>query len=62
METELWPNLIRACHEAGVPLFLANARLSGRSARGYARIRPLIAPALAELAGIAAQTEDDARR
>ena len=54
METELWPNLIRACHEAGVPLFLANARLSGRSARGYARIRPLIAPALAELAGSSA--------
>lgn len=62
METELWPNLIHACHKRRVPLFLANARLSEKSARGYARIRPLIAPALAALTGIAAQSEADAER
>jgi 3-deoxy-D-manno-octulosonic-acid transferase len=26
METEVWPNLVRACTDAGVPLVLANAR------------------------------------
>ena len=28
METEIWPNLMHGCKEAGIPLFLANARLS----------------------------------
>ncbi len=62
METELWPNLIAACAQRGVPLFLANARLSERSARGYRRIGGLIRPALASLAGVAAQSDDDATR
>ena len=62
METELWPNLIAACAQRGVPLFLANAGLSERSARGYRRIGGLIRPALTSLAGVAAQSEDDAAR
>src|SRR5574340_732069 len=41
METELWPNLVHAATRAGVPLALANARLSKRSARGYARLPAL---------------------
>ncbi|MEW5770585.1 MAG: lipid IV(A) 3-deoxy-D-manno-octulosonic acid transferase [Pseudomonadota bacterium] len=62
METEIWPNLTAACAKRGVPLFLVNARMSERSARGYARFRALIRPALARLAGVAAQSEADARR
>lgn len=62
METELWPNLIAACHRDSVPMLLANARLSARSARGYARVRALIAPAIARLDHIAAQTDEDAGR
>lgn len=62
METEVWPNLYAACARCGVPLFLVNARLSERSARGYRRIDRLARPALASLAGIAAQTETDAKR
>ena len=62
METEIWPNLIRACKEADVPLLLVNARLSERSAKGYARLGGLTRTALQELRGIAAQTDDDARR
>ena len=62
METELWPNLIRACKEIGVPLLLINARLSERSARGYARLGALSRAALQELHGIVAQTEGDAQR
>ena len=41
METELWPNLIAEAHGRGVPVLLINARLSERSARGYARIGSL---------------------
>lgn len=62
METEVWPSLFAACREGGVPLFLVNARLSEKSAQGYARLRPLVQPALAGLTGIAAQTEADAVR
>ncbi|MFZ5510080.1 MAG: lipid IV(A) 3-deoxy-D-manno-octulosonic acid transferase, partial [Pseudomonadota bacterium] len=62
METEIWPNLIAACGAAGVPLLLLNARLSAKSARGYARFRRLTRPALAGFRAIAAQTEDDAAR
>jgi 3-deoxy-D-manno-octulosonic-acid transferase len=62
METELWPNHIHACHKRGVPVALANARLSERSARGYARFQRLTAPMLAELSLIAAQTEVEAER
>ncbi|UOO81982.1 lipid IV(A) 3-deoxy-D-manno-octulosonic acid transferase [Uruburuella testudinis] len=62
METEIWPNLMHGCTEAGVPLFLANARLSEKSQNGYLKIRPLVAPALAGLCGCYAQTAADAER
>ena len=62
METEIWPNLCAAAAAQGVPLALVNARLSARSAAGYARVSGLIAPALKSLALIAAQTEADAER
>jgi 3-deoxy-D-manno-octulosonic-acid transferase len=62
METELWPNLLRECRRAGVPVLLANARLSERSAEGYRRVGPLAREALADLAAVAAQTEADAAR
>lgn len=62
METELWPNHIHACHTRGIPVALANARLSERSARGYARFSGLTAPMLAGLDLIAVQTEAEAAR
>jgi 3-deoxy-D-manno-octulosonic-acid transferase len=62
METELWPNLIHAARQAGVPLFLANARLSAKSLKGYRRITWLIRPAVRALTAIAAQSDDDAQR
>jgi len=62
METELWPNLVHACARQGVPLFLVNARMSAKSAAGYGRVPSLTRPMLAALAGVAAQTDDDARR
>lgn len=62
METELWPNHIHQCARRGIPVALANARLSERSARGYARFARLTAPMLSELGLIAAQTEAEAER
>ena len=62
METELWPNLLRQCAVAGIPTMIANARLSERSARRYARIRRLTASMLRDVTLIAAQAEADADR
>ncbi len=62
METELWPNLLAACRNRGVPVLLANARMSEKSAGGYARWRRLTRAALESLAAVCAQSEADARR
>lgn len=62
METELWPNLIREAARMKLPLVLANARLSERSARGYARLPALTRDSLARFQVVAAQTEADAQR
>lgn len=62
METELWPNHIHQCARRGIPVAVANARLSERSARGYARFARLTAPMLAEVSLIAVQTETEAGR
>lgn len=62
METELWPNHIHLCARRGIPVVLANARLSERSARGYGRFPKLTAPMLAQLDGIAVQTQAEAER
>ena len=62
METELWPNHIHQCARRGIPVALANARLSARSAKGYARFAKLTRPMLEEMSLIAAQTETEAER
>jgi 3-deoxy-D-manno-octulosonic-acid transferase len=62
METELWPNHIDQCARRGIPVMLANARLSERSARGYGRFARLTRPMLAQMSGFAVQTEVEARR
>lgn len=62
METEIWPNMISQCRRKNVPVFLINARLSERSARGYERVRGLAAPIMKSITWVAAQAEPDAER
>ncbi|PAA21693.1 MULTISPECIES: lipid IV(A) 3-deoxy-D-manno-octulosonic acid transferase [Pseudomonas] len=62
METELWPNHIHQCAKRGIPVALANARLSARSAKGYGRFARLTRPMLEEMSLIAVQTETEAER
>jgi len=62
VETEIWPNLMRACEAHGVPVMLANARMSRKSAQTYQRLSWLSRPAFARLAAVCAQGESDARR
>ena len=62
METEVWPNLLRGCAAAGVPVLLANARMSEKSERRYRRFSALTAPAFGALAAVCAQSRADAER
>lgn len=62
METELWPNLYAACAQAKIPLVVVNARLSERSARGYARVQGLTRETLANISLLAAREQQDAER
>ncbi|CAN0023142.1 unnamed protein product, partial [Phaeothamnion confervicola] len=54
--------LIEDCHRRGIPVYLVNARMSEKSARGYRRIGRLTRSALSKLAGIGAQATRDAER
>jgi 3-deoxy-D-manno-octulosonic-acid transferase len=62
METELWPNIFRLCNNSRIPIIVANARLSERSARNYGRLPGLVMELLRDTTLIAAQTEADAAR
>ena len=62
METELWPNTLRLCAERAIPVVVANARLSERSARGYSRFPGVVGPMLGRIGAIAAQGPRDAER
>lgn len=62
METELWPNWIRALSEKRIPVLVANARLSEKSATGYARLGSMAEEMMSSLNIVAAQYEADAKR
>ncbi len=62
METELWPNLIRILHQRNIPLIIANARLSERSAKRYRMFRRSTAKLLGKITCIAAQNAEDGQR
>jgi 3-deoxy-D-manno-octulosonic-acid transferase len=62
METELWFNLIAACKQLDIPVLLLNARLSEKSATGYAKLGKLAQEGVQSLSAVAAQTADDAAR
>jgi 3-deoxy-D-manno-octulosonic-acid transferase len=62
METEIWPNLFLSCEAAGIPIVVANARLSDKSLRGYGPVRPIIRAAIRSARFVAAQSQQDADR
>jgi 3-deoxy-D-manno-octulosonic-acid transferase len=62
METEIWPNLYFEARRRGIPVMIANARISQRSIRGYRRFKRMTTAALSQVSCIAAQSELDAGR
>jgi len=62
METELWPNMLHYSSARGCRIILANARLSKRSARGYARFGGFTRTILRQLDSVACQSAVDGQR
>jgi 3-deoxy-D-manno-octulosonic-acid transferase len=62
METEIWPNLLRACHEAGVKTMLVNGRISSRSYPRYRMARGFFRRVLTNVDRFCMQSEESARR
>lgn len=62
METEVWPNMAAQCAAAGIPLVLANARMSEKSLKKSQLLIGLARPAYQSLRAVWAQTDEDARR
>jgi 3-deoxy-D-manno-octulosonic-acid transferase len=61
-ETELWPNLLRACGRKGIPIVLFNGRISQRSFRRYFRFKFFFKECLKHISLFLMQTEEDRRR
>ena len=61
-ELELWPTLLARARRRGIPVVVANGRMSERSAAGYARIRPLVRRMLGAVSLVAARSQADADR
>lgn len=62
METELWPNTLAAAKSRAIPVLLANARLSEKSAQGYAKAGGLTRSLMQSLSMVAAQDQATADR
>lgn len=62
METEIWPNFTAEAHRRGIPLLLANGRISDRSFRGYRRFSWFFHQSLRRFSRLCMQSADDAQR
>jgi 3-deoxy-D-manno-octulosonic-acid transferase len=62
VESELWPNLLRACGRRAVPVMLLNARMSARSFAGWRLVPGLAHEVLGNFAQVRAQSDADADR
>jgi 3-deoxy-D-manno-octulosonic-acid transferase len=62
METEIWPNQLRACRRAGVRTMLVNGRISSRSYPRYRLARPFFRRVLHHVDRFCMQSDESARR
>jgi 3-deoxy-D-manno-octulosonic-acid transferase len=62
METELWPTIFAECKAQGIPVLIANARLSEKSAAGYHRVATVSRNMLDAVTAMAVQTQVEAER
>lgn len=60
VEREIWPNMLAAAHQTGVPAAIINGRISAKSARAYSFIKPLFKEIFSTLSFAALQTQEAA--
>jgi 3-deoxy-D-manno-octulosonic-acid transferase len=61
-EAEIWPNIIKHCSEKNIPVVVANARMSEKSAKNYSRFSFFFTAIFKKLAKVIAQDELSATR
>lgn len=59
IEGDIWPNFLRIAKRKKIPVFLANARTSPRSARRFRKFSSLIRPFFSQVSGVCIQDEED---
>jgi len=62
IDTEIWPNLLRQAHMRGVPIIMANGRISPKSFRLYRLVGPMLRRIFANYSVLLMKSEDDAER
>lgn len=62
VENEVWPNFVEACERRAIPVCVINGRLTQRSHKRYAMLRPIVRRMYGRLAAVAAQTSEYAAR
>jgi 3-deoxy-D-manno-octulosonic-acid transferase len=62
IDTEIWPNVIRECRLRGIPVILANGRISAESFTTYKWVQPLLGPVLANYSLLLMKSDEDAER
>jgi 3-deoxy-D-manno-octulosonic-acid transferase len=62
VETEIWPNFLKAARKNNVPVILANGRISDRSFKRYIKLRWIFRRVLGDFSAFCMQTNEDARR
>ncbi len=59
VEVELWPNLIRRSHAAGIPVIIVNARMTPKSVAKYKKLNWLAKPMVQSISLVLARNEED---
>jgi 3-deoxy-D-manno-octulosonic-acid transferase len=62
VETELWPQFVRKCHQRKIPVMLVNGRISDRSFPRYKKVGVLLRPVLNQISSFCMQSQQDAHR
>ena len=62
IDTEIWPNLLRHARSRGIPVALANGRISPGSFRHYRRARPALRRVFQNYAALMMQSDEDTKR
>lgn len=62
IDTEIWPNVLHESHTRGIPVVMANGRISAQSFQYYKWLQPLMAPVFRNYAALLMKSPEDAAR